>query len=110
MTDAEITRWLAQYVMGWTLSRDGQGRELFWTKESHCIGPWNQWVPLTDPRACAEVMGALRAKGCNAEIVYGDRDVRVILYPSSACYAEARDENFCRAFCLAAVRATGGEM
>lgn len=111
MTDQEITRRLAEKVMGWAIvngSIHTEG-ETAWTGRR-----LSDFEPLNDPRACGEVMNALRAKGLYWQLTaMEDGTCRCNLYRSDGIdVARPRiyESTWTRALCLATVRATGGEV
>lgn len=112
MNDTEITRWLGEKVMGREIHETRFTRS--WTKEGKRICFEIDWKPLTDPRACAEVMEALRANGYRWEIGCSRQCLYAEVYRGEDTVKRTErfddDAPWTRLFCLATVRATGGEV
>lgn len=93
MIDPEIVHWLAERVMGWPgIPFDNP-----------------DWNPLTDSRATEQVMEALQAQGFRYWI-QARQSVAVEIARFGGKMTWKTADDWKRAFCLAAVEATGGKV
>lgn len=122
MTDDQITRHLAEKLMGWTVTTRQYANGSSWLECLDVDGfprilqpmrPANEMLwfwPLEDARATEKVLIALTGKGYTLRVRMGPESIGCCI-SEIAGFREvgyADSDNWKRALCLAACRATGG--
>ncbi len=108
MTDEQITRALAEKVMGWKVGEDGSFSNMGWD-EIHFAFNWN---PLTDDAAACAVLDKVGEDGWHVCLTYGWEDREADRWHCSFereypmwKYGECYDDCRRRAICIAALKA-----